>query len=138
MKRRNFIFSSIAGLIAANTLMNTALALPSFKNRPSTKEKSFKKLSETTIDNFKYKGHKVKIVKQVGQDKSKARVDRWTMIFNDRELPQGYFSRSDKGCYSSRLLPFYDEDNNCVPRKLAEELIEGHMMNLYELNPIDY
>ena len=144
MKRRNFIFNSIGGLAgliilsASDALMNNAMALPSASNGKDKKESDPGKLeSETVVKDFKHQGHDVKILKRTYKKTSGEKVNQWVMKFDDRELPQGYFSRlGDEGCYSSELLPFEDICDDS--QTLAEALVDGHVLNLYDLNPTGF
>jgi hypothetical protein len=140
MKRRNFLKNSlgIAGLLglgASSSLMNTAMAKDLTEAGVSVADANLELTLQTTAESFKHKGHQVKILRREfrhrsGKNRGK-REERWVMTLNGRELPKSHFSRQDsKGCYSSDLLPFSDE---CSPRTLATALVDGHEMQLFDL-----
>lgn len=137
MKRRKFIFNSIGGLVglvglsASDTLISNAMALPSAKRIPDDDTL----VSETVVDSFKHKKHVIKIAKGVYKKKKGGQTNKWTMTYDGRKLPQGYFRRlGDEGCYSSELLPFNDD---CDPRKLAQALADADDTQLFQLIPPD-
>jgi hypothetical protein len=140
MKRRDFLKNSFGiagflGLGASDALIQTAMAEGLVEAGVSEGDANLELTLQTTADNFKYKGHQVRILRREyrrrrGKNRGE-RVERWTMTFNGRELPKSHFSRHDtKGCYSSDLLPFSDE---CTPRSLATALVDGHDLKLFEL-----
>jgi hypothetical protein len=140
MKRRDFLKKSFSiagflGLGASSALMNSAMAKDLIEAGVSEGDDNLELTQQSIADNFKHKGHHVKIVRREyrhrrGKNRGK-REEQWTMTFNGRELPKSHFSRHDsKGCYSSNLLPFSDE---CTPRNLATALVDGHELQLFDL-----
>jgi len=140
MKRRDFLkntfgIAGFLGLGASNALINFAMADDVVEAGASEGNANLELTQQATADNFKYRGHKVKIYRREyrrrrGINRGE-RVERWVMTFNGRELPANHFSRHHtKGCYSSDLLPFNDE---CTPRSLATALVDGHNLKLFDL-----
>jgi len=139
MKRRDFLKNSlgIAGFVslgASTALIQSVMAEGLVEAGVSEGDANLELTLQDTADNFKYKGHQVKILRREFRRRGKSRserVERWVMTFNGRELPRSHFSRLDtKGCYISDLLPFNDD---CNPRNLAKALVEGHDLKLFEL-----
>lgn len=139
MKRRDFLKNSLGiagfvGLGASSGFIKTAMAEGWVEAGVSESEANFELTLESIADNFKYKGHQVKILRREYRRRGKPlseRVEQWAMTFNGRELPRNHFSRLGiKGCYFSDLLPFNDE---CTPRSLATALVDGHDLKLFEL-----
>lgn len=139
MKRRDFLKNSlgIAGFVsfgASSALTQSAMAEELVEAGVSEGDENLELTLQDTADNFKYKGHQVRILRREFRRRGKSsgeRLERWVMNFNGREMPRSHFSRhGTKGCYFSDLLPFNDE---CTPRNLAKALVDGHELKLFEL-----
>ena len=141
MKRREFLKNSIGiagflGLVSSNNLIGSAMAEDLVEAGVNESVADLEMILQSATNDFNYRGHQVRVLRRqyrrVRGRKRGQRVEQWSMTFNGRELPKPHFYRNgEKGCFASDLLPFNDEE--CTPQSLAQALIDGHELKLYEL-----